>query len=197
MATRSQPTLQVQITAFLDACGLYPAVLRDTLLRAAEARLFRPLWSVEVPAELRRGLIQDARAAPASVERLVLAMQRAFPTAEVIGYEQILDRMRNHPKDRHALAAAIIGGATIVVTHNVRDFRDEAVVPQTVEVQAPDEFLCRLYGNSPTTMVAIVEAQAAAYSRPAFAVADVIDVLARHAPVFADRLRARLASSSA
>lgn len=43
--------------AFLDTCVLYPAYLCDTLLRLAEASAYRPLWSADVLAELRRNLI--------------------------------------------------------------------------------------------------------------------------------------------
>lgn len=34
--------------AFLDTCVLYPAYLCDTLLRLADACLYRPLWSDDV-----------------------------------------------------------------------------------------------------------------------------------------------------
>ncbi|MEV6322653.1 PIN domain-containing protein [Nocardia sp. NPDC051787] len=41
---------------FLDTCVLYPAHLRDTVLRLAEANLIQPLWSAEILAELHRNL---------------------------------------------------------------------------------------------------------------------------------------------
>nr|WP_296071652.1 hypothetical protein [uncultured Actinoplanes sp.] len=48
----------VAFPAFLDTCVLYPAYLCDTLLRLAEASAYRPLWSADVFAELRRNLIE-------------------------------------------------------------------------------------------------------------------------------------------
>jgi hypothetical protein len=38
----------------LDTCVLYPQYLRDTLLRLAERRLYNPLWSADIRAELHR-----------------------------------------------------------------------------------------------------------------------------------------------
>ena len=49
-------------------------------------------------------------------------MQAAFPDATVAGYERLVGDMANHPSDRHVLAAAVHGCATVVVTWNVRHF---------------------------------------------------------------------------
>lgn len=43
----------------LDACVLYPAALRDTLLRAADTGLYRLHWSEEILDEVRRNLIKN------------------------------------------------------------------------------------------------------------------------------------------
>ena len=40
-------------TAVLDACVLAPIALADTLLRAAEKGLYRPLWSDRILTEAR------------------------------------------------------------------------------------------------------------------------------------------------
>lgn len=41
-----------RFSVFLDACVLVPIVLADTLLRIAEADLYRPLWSARVLDEM-------------------------------------------------------------------------------------------------------------------------------------------------
>lgn len=173
----------------LDACVLYPVTLRDLLLRAAEAELFRPAWSADILAEVRRNLIAEAGAPAPTVDRLIAAMQRAFPQAEVSGYQPLVDQMRNHPKDRHVLAAAFVGGARVIVTHNVRHFPDVVTAPLGVVARTPDVFLVQLLQDSPATMLQVVRHQLAAFHRPAHNLDDLLSVLARHAPVFAGRLR--------
>ena len=56
-------------------------------------------------------------------------MQRAFPEALVTGYAYLTEVMRNDPRDRHVLAAAVRAGAAVIVTNNVRDFPVEACAP--------------------------------------------------------------------
>jgi predicted nucleic acid-binding protein len=105
----------VSFPALLDTCVLYPAYLCDTLLRLAEAAAYRPLWSAEVLAELRRNLVE--RGIPIErVDRRLAHMTRSFPDALVTGYESLVDGMTNDPKDRHVLAAAVRAGAEVLVT---------------------------------------------------------------------------------
>jgi hypothetical protein len=58
--------------AFLDTCTLFGAYLCDTLLRLAEAEVYRPLWSAQVLEELDRNLrLRGAAGVPASPTRPV------------------------------------------------------------------------------------------------------------------------------
>ena len=87
------------------------AYLCDTLLRLAEASAYRPLWSADVFAELRRNLIGRGLLP----DRGLGQMSRSFPDALVTGYESLVDGMTNHPKDRHVLAAAVRANAEVIV----------------------------------------------------------------------------------
>jgi hypothetical protein len=41
-------------------------------------------------------------------------MRKHFADAWVTDYEPLIDRMNNHPKDRHVLAAAVKCGASLI-----------------------------------------------------------------------------------
>lgn len=93
--------------AFLDTCVLYPAYLCDTLLRLADAQAYRPLWSADVLAELRRNLVERG-IAPQRVDYRIGEMSRSFPDAMVSGYESLTDGMTNDPKDRHIRGVLVL-----------------------------------------------------------------------------------------
>jgi predicted nucleic acid-binding protein len=188
----------------LDTCVLYPRALRDTLLRAAEAGLYRACWSNDILEELRRNLaarpgIGDDRAA-----RLLREMRRAFPEAAVTGYARLIGAMTNDPKDRHVVAAAVVAKAQIIVTLNRRDFPraaltreipEEAIAPFAIEVQDPDSFLMNLWGLDARVMAEIVIQQVADLGAPPVTPQEELDRIARQAPRFAAAVRAHLAAT--
>ena len=77
-------------TALLDANVLYPAGLRDFLLRLADRYLYTPLWSADIHSEWMRSLLADRPDLPAdALERTREAMDRHFPEAVVTGYDSL------------------------------------------------------------------------------------------------------------
>lgn len=176
-------------TVVLDTCVLYPAHLRDTLLRLAERGLYRALWSDDIAEELRRSLVR-ADIEPASVDRLLAEMQRAFPDATATGYQDLIEVMTCDPKDRHVLAAAVRADAAAIVTFNEKDFPPESTEPFEVDVINPDTFLLDLLDLSPPLVIGELEHQAAANRRDPKTVAGLLDAVARAgAPGFADEVR--------
>lgn len=95
--------------AVLDTCVLYPAHLRDTLLRMAERGLYRALWSADIVEELQRNQVEVVD--PGAVDRLLDQMATAFPDAEVTGHRPLIDGLTCDPTDRHVLAAAVRANA--------------------------------------------------------------------------------------
>lgn len=128
--------------ALLDANVLYPAYLRDLLLRLAQAGVYQPRWSAEILDEVSRNLKRRRDAAgQEKVDRMVSLIKQHFEDAEVTGYERLVPAMTNDPKDRHVLAAAITGGADVIVTSNLRHFPPHSREPYKIDAQGPDEFL--------------------------------------------------------
>ena len=69
-----------------------------------------------------------------------------FPEAMVKGYEPLIAGLQNDTKDRHVVAAAVKAGAQVITTVNIRDFTP---LPDGIEAQTPDEFLCNLFDLNP------------------------------------------------
>ena len=170
----------------LDTCVLYPAHLRDTLLRLAERDLYQALWSADIIDELHRNLV-EAGVDSHAVDRLCAEMQGAFPDAEVSGYRPLLASMACDPKDRHVLGAAVRSNAAAIVTFNLHDFPDASVDPYEIDVIHPDRFLLDLLDLAPSIVIAELEQQAAANRLEPNTVDGIVDALRRAGvPSFAD-----------
>ncbi len=173
------------LSAVLDACVLFPGSLRDTLLRSLEAGLYQGYWSEQILDELTRHLMQDAGRPLEWTVRLRSELDLWFPEAIVTRYETFIPSLTNDEKDRYVLAAAIATRAQVIVTFNLRDFPQSALVPYGIEAQHPDVFLANLYDLAPSTMATIISDQASDLTRPPQTVERVLARLGQHAPNFA------------
>jgi hypothetical protein len=172
----------------LDACTLFTAAPRDTLLRAA-GELYRPYWSELILGELGRNLIEDRCLTAEQAERLLGVLRRAFPDAMVSGFEALIEQMPNQEKDRHVVAAAVHARADAVITYNVRDFPKPLLAPLGIDVQTPDESLCELVKRAPEKLVDVVMQQAAALRAPPMTPKELLQRIDLHTPTFAALMR--------
>lgn len=145
--------------AVLDACVLYPTVLREILQGAAEAGLFQPVFSDRI---LREWVLATAKlgpAAPALAEGEAATLRAAFPRALVRERSDIEARLiLPDPNDRHVLASAIASGADAIVTFNAQDFPGHVLHAEKITRRDPDGFLWELHSRHPEAMTRIVEA---------------------------------------
>ena len=157
-----------RLTALLDANILYPAGLRDLLLRLADRYLYAPLWSADIHAEWMRSLLIDRPDLAANVlERTRAVMDGHFPDAVVTGYEALsLGLDLPDPGDRHVLAAAIRGRADVIVTRNLRDFPADRLAPHALAAQHPDAFVADLFEADPEAVLAAVLGHRTALRNP-------------------------------
>lgn len=129
-------------TAFLDACVLYPAPVRDLLLQLAVADVYKARWSANVHREwMERLLHNEPHRKRIDLDRTRDLMDTATRDALVIGFEEIIPSLTlPDPNDRHVLAAAIAGECDVIVTANLKDFPDTALAPYEIEAMHPDDF---------------------------------------------------------
>ena len=172
----------------LDANVLFPFILRDLLLRAAEAGTYQVLWSDEILEEVRRNLVRTKKTTEEQAARLVATMNDAFPEALVSGYRSLVGAMPNDDGDKHVAAAALKSGAQVIVTNNLKHFR---LLPEGIEAQSPDEFLCNLFDLDPDGFAERLHAQAAAMKKRPVTFEELLSALHKLVPSLVDAIRAR------
>lgn len=179
---------------FLDSCVLFGSRLTDVLLYMAANELYDPLWSERVLAAVERDVPkQRSRITPEMIARRTARMRSYFPEAMVTGYEHQEPKMRNHPGDRHVLAAAVHGGADVLVTNNTQHFPLAEMERHHIVRMTADEFLLDLLDEDPGATVASVDRAIMARKRPPEAVADFLEGLdLAGAPGFAAKIRPHL-----
>jgi hypothetical protein len=152
----------------LDASVLYQEPLRSLLLWIAAEGGFEPLWTQRILAETGDNLLAAAVLSAAQWDRLRGAMSAAFPEAicDQAAVDAIEHKMPNHEKDRHVLAAAVIGDAEVVLTNNLRHFRATDLAPLAKRAVDPDSFLCELLDRSPSIVALGLDRQVAHMRRP-------------------------------
>lgn len=176
-------------TALLDTCVLWPNLQRDFLLSLAIQGLYRPIWSSEILAELQYHEAQKLKdpnrfgfsepEAESRANRLICQMGKAFPDAQVQGWEP-LEGTYGLPDqdDEHVLAAAHLGGAGVIVTENLKDF-PTSCLPSGIDVVCAKEFAFTTVSiNPPAALVAITEiAERSGRHGPIRTVSEIMDVL--------------------
>lgn len=80
-----------KFTVIYDACVLYPAPLRDTLMRLAVTDLFKAHWTDHIHDEWINALLRDQKHSRESLERARDLMDRHVRDAKVYGYETLID----------------------------------------------------------------------------------------------------------
>lgn len=175
----------------IDACVLIPMTTTDLLLRMADARHFRILWSADILDEVERNLVSRLNLTPESARRRVSTMQDHFPDAMINDYVGLIPSMTNDEKDRHVLAAAVRANAEVIVTSNRKDFPRTSTAPYEIEVLTPDDFLLDQLDLHPQEILEITDRIVTDMRHPSLTWKEYADLLHDKAalPLFASELR--------
>ena len=169
------------VTAFLDANVLYPAPLRDLLMRLALSGLCRAKWSYWVHEEWIGAVLKNRPdLVREQLERTRALMDRHAEDCLVQNFEPLIDALDlPDPDDRHVLAAAICGRADVIVTRNVSDFPADRLAPFGIEAQHPDAFVSHLLDIDAEAVVAAARQHRASLKRPPMTVDVYLQTLER------------------
>ncbi len=165
----------------LDACVLYPTVLREILIGCAARDLYEPAWSPRIAEEWvrtagRKGGPGDAELARGETARLAARFARTR-TEHAPDDEAAL--WLPDPADIHVLATARVAGAQGIVTMNLRDFPRRELAPLGLVAVHPDPFLLGLLASRPEAVEGVVRDVHAEAERLSGAALSLRDLLKR------------------
>jgi predicted nucleic acid-binding protein len=163
----------------LDACTLYPAALRDVLMRLAVHRLIRARWTDTIHDEWIEAVLRNRP--DLSRERLRRTRELMDLHAEdslVTGYEHRMKHLKlPDPADRHVLAAGIEADADLILTWNLRDFPAAALSPHGLRADTPDTLLCILIESDRAGIVRVLREARLCLKEPALSAAAYVEIL--------------------
>ncbi|MEA5472119.1 PIN domain-containing protein [Spirulina sp. 06S082] len=182
--------------AILDSCVIYPMYLRDILLCAAEVGLYQVHWTEEILEGSLRNLVKNGVMSQEKARSLSSIMNNAFPEALIEMTDDLIPCMDNHERDRHVLAAALIGKAEVIVTNNIKHFPEEKLKKFNVIAQSADEFLLSLLDLSEDLMLSALANQARRLRNPRKDIFELLSILEKSVPEFVRSCRITLETVS-
>lgn len=168
-----------RFTVIYDACVLYPAPLRDLLMWLALTDLYHARWSDRIQQEwIRNVLKQRQDIKQEDLERTRVLMNTAVRDCIVDDFEHLIPVVElPDPDDRHVLAAAIHGGASLIVTFNLKDFPSKALEPHNLAAQHPDDFIFDLFDSHPALVCQAVANHRRSLRNPPKSTEEYLDTL--------------------
>ena len=165
-----------------DANVLYPVALRSFLMWLGVNDVVRAKWSDEILDECFENVLENnPHLEKARLERTRRLMCQAIPDCVVTQYHGLVEGLElPDPNDRHVLAAAISGGAEVIVTRNLRDFPEDALKPHRLVAQEPDTFVHSLLELEPAPILECLGDEQRLYKDPPKTIPEILERLERN-----------------
>ena len=181
----------MRFVVVLDACVLYPAPLRDLLLRLATTGLFAAKWTDEIHDEWVRNLVGKRPELEQQIKHTRALMDKAVSDCLVTNYEPLVSGLTlPDPDDRHVLAAAIRCDAQTIVTFNLKDFPEDVLGTYDIEPMHPDVFIEHQLDLHRPLVIGAVKQHRASLKKPPKTAEEYLETLSSQGlPVTADLLR--------
>ena len=137
----------------LDACVIYPTVMREMLLGVARTGAYTPLWSARILEEWALAARKIGPQGEAIARGEIAMLQAAFPDALVPPLPGMEARLwLPDTNDIHVLAAAVNGNADGIITMNAKDFPRGILAEEGLSRNDPDAFLLGHFHANPESV---------------------------------------------
>lgn len=140
----------------IDACVLYPTVMREMVLGAAKAGLMDPIWSARILEEWARAAIKLGPEGEAQARAEIALLRAAWPKSEHPAADGIAARLwLPDENDIHVLAVAVSAHADVIMTLNAKDFPRGTLAEEGLQRVDPDSHLMQLWQDAPDAIEAV------------------------------------------
>lgn len=143
----------------VDACVLYPTVMREVFMGCATAGLFEPRWSERILEEWVRAAGKLGADQEVWARGEAASLKAKFPQS-VVGYDLAIEKhyWLPDPADIHVLTAAVAGSCDAILTMNSKDFPKNILGDEGLSRLDPDGFARDLLQERPEAVHAIADA---------------------------------------
>lgn len=175
---------------FPDTNVLYPISIADLTLRLADLLVHEVIWSADLLDEVERVLIEDKGLEPTKAAYFCECIRTAFPEGEIArdDYAGLVEsRTGPDPDDHVHSAAAVAGGATVLLTSDNRGFpkRDLGAVRRL----GPDAYFLEQLRAFPDEVIGVLDEMGSSRREPQ-SIDETLNALeAAGMPRFAEEVR--------
>jgi hypothetical protein len=148
-------------------------------MQLALSDLFQARWTDQIHDEWTRNvLVNRPDISPASLARCRKLMDEHVPDCLVTEYEALIPTLTlPDVDDRHVLAAAIHGGAGLIITFNLSDFPASVLGQFHIEAIHPDKFITHLWNEHSDAVLLAMRLHRASLKNPPKSAAEYLATL--------------------
>ncbi|MFT5743924.1 MAG: hypothetical protein ACI86S_002002 [Paracoccaceae bacterium] len=142
----------------IDACVLYPTVMREVILGVAATGLFQARWSDRILEEWARAARKIGPDGETIARGEISLISSRFKDAVVPKHQGLEARLWLPDRsDIHVLAAAISGSCDSILTMNAKDFPRNILEEEGLTRCDPDGFLRDLLEDRPDLVTPVAD----------------------------------------
>lgn len=142
----------------IDACVLYPTVMREMVLGVAATGAFEPVWSARILEEWARAATKLGPAGEAQARAEIAVLRGNWPGAERDAPAGLQARLwLPDENDIHVLAVAVASSADVILTLNAKDFPRQILAEDGLSRADPDSYVHGIWQARPELVAPVAD----------------------------------------